>query len=68
LDGNQELKYFAGMLEACTVETIEDDKMTKDLTILKLGTSKVPRNSYLNTEEFIDAVSDTLNRYVTIQK
>jgi isocitrate dehydrogenase len=41
--------------------------MTKDLAIIKLGTSKVPRSSYLNTEEFIDAVATTINKYVRIE-
>jgi len=31
--------------------------MTKDLAISKLGTNDVPRSSYLNTAEFIDAVA-----------
>jgi len=41
--------------------------MTKDLAIIKMGTSSVPRSSYLNTEEFIDAVATTLSKYVKIK-
>jgi isocitrate dehydrogenase len=41
------------------VGTVEGAKMTKDLAILLHG-SKVSREHYLNTEEFIDAVRNEL--------
>ncbi len=44
---------------AAVVETIEAGKMTKDLAICIHG-SKLPPNSYLNTEPFMDAIADTL--------
>ena len=34
--------------------------MTKDLAILVKNTMQVPREAYLNTFEFIDAVAATL--------
>ena len=34
LDGNQELMAFADKLEAATIKTIEDGKMTKDLALI----------------------------------
>jgi hypothetical protein len=34
--------------------------MTKDLAICVLGTNKVPRDSYLNTLDFIKAVNKRL--------
>ena len=36
--------------------------MTKDLAICVKGTMQVPRESYLNTFEFIDAVAETLGK------
>ncbi|XP_047311821.1 isocitrate dehydrogenase [NADP] isoform X2 [Impatiens glandulifera] len=60
LDNNERLLDFAHKLEAGCVETVESGKMTKDLALLIHG-SKVSRESYLNTEEFIDAVAENLN-------
>ena len=37
LDGNSELKKFALTLEKACVETIEEGKMTKDLSICIYG-------------------------------
>lgn len=34
--------------------------MTKDLAISVAGSFKVPRDSYLNTEDFIDKVAENL--------
>ncbi|KAH8958866.1 hypothetical protein BDL97_06G049600 [Sphagnum fallax] len=59
LDGNRRLQDFAKKLEEATVGTVEGAKMTKDLAILLHG-SKVSREHYLNTEEFIDAVRNEL--------
>ncbi|KAL0395704.1 UNVERIFIED_CONTAM: Isocitrate dehydrogenase [NADP], chloroplastic/mitochondrial [Sesamum calycinum] len=59
LDGNEKLLDFAQKLEAACIETVESGKMTKDLAILIHG-PKVPREFYLNTEEFIDAVAQNL--------
>ncbi|CAN0904244.1 Isocitrate dehydrogenase [NADP], chloroplastic/mitochondrial [Linum grandiflorum] len=59
LDKNEKLLEFVEKLEASCVETVESGKMTKDLAILVHG-SKVSRELYLNTEEFIDAVAENL--------
>ncbi|XP_075493413.1 isocitrate dehydrogenase [NADP]-like isoform X2 [Primulina tabacum] len=60
LDGNEKLLDFAHKLEAACIETVESGKMTKDLAILTHG-PKVSRDMYLNTEEFIDAVAQSLS-------
>jgi isocitrate dehydrogenase len=36
--------------------------MTKDLAICVHGTNDVPRTSYLNTFEFMDAIAANLNK------
>ncbi|MCO5576310.1 hypothetical protein L7F22_030119 [Adiantum nelumboides] len=59
LDGNERLLDFALKLEAACVETVESERMTKDLAILSHG-SKVTRDQYLSTEEFLDAVLEAL--------
>ncbi|KAL3526403.1 hypothetical protein ACH5RR_011059 [Cinchona calisaya] len=48
---------------AACIETVESGKMTKDLAILIHG-PKVSREYYLNTEDFIDAVAQNLERKV----
>ena len=60
LDNNDALKTFCETMEASIIQTIEEGKMTKDLAICVKGTMQVPRESYLNTFEFIDAVAATL--------
>ncbi|CAN1853251.1 Isocitrate dehydrogenase [NADP], chloroplastic/mitochondrial [Linum perenne] len=59
LDKNERLLDFVQKLEASCIETVESGKMTKDLAILVHG-SKVSREFYMNTEEFIDAVAQNL--------
>jgi isocitrate dehydrogenase len=53
------LSNFVHNLEEACIETVESGKMTKDLAILRHG-SKVSREYYLNTEEFIDFVAENL--------
>jgi len=62
LDNNTELEHFCNALESTIVETIESGSMTKDLAILVHNTNNVPRNQYLNTEEFIDKVAENLRK------
>jgi isocitrate dehydrogenase len=57
LDENAALKKFAETLEATTVATIEQGKMTKDLAVL-VG----PDQSWLSTEGFLDAVDANLRK------
>ncbi|GAB6120154.1 isocitrate dehydrogenase (NADP(+)) [Dysgonomonas termitidis] len=59
LDGNQPLIDFANKLEETCVEVVEQGKMTKDLAMLVYG-DKIERSNYLNTEDFLDAVSQGL--------
>jgi len=56
LDGNQRLCDYADQLEKSVVDTVEGGQYTKDLAITILGTNTVPRDSYLTTEGFLDAV------------
>jgi isocitrate dehydrogenase len=60
LDDNKELHDFCNHLEAAVVETIEKGGMTKDLAILVHNTNNVQRDTYLNTEQFIDKVAEGL--------
>lgn len=59
LDDNAKLLDFTEKLEAACVGTVESGKMTKDLALIIHG-SKLSRDTYLNTEEFIDAVAAEL--------
>jgi len=47
-------------IEKATIDTVESGKMTKDLAILVEGKSVPPRDTWLNTFEFIDAVAADL--------
>nr|GMD54638.1 isocitrate dehydrogenase [NADP] [Ipomoea batatas] len=59
LDNNDRLLDFTVKLEAACIGAVESGKMTKDLALIIHG-SKLSRDQYLNTEEFIDAVADEL--------
>ncbi|KAF6134994.1 hypothetical protein GIB67_014043 [Kingdonia uniflora] len=59
LDKHEKLFDFVNKLETACVETVETGKMTKDLALLIHG-SKVKREAYLSTEEFIDTVAQNL--------
>ncbi|KAJ6396596.1 hypothetical protein OIU77_021596 [Salix suchowensis] len=65
LDDNAKLLDFTEKLEAACVGAVESGKMTKDLALLIHG-SKVSREHYLNTEEFIDAVAEELKARLSI--
>jgi len=64
LDGNAELDKFCNDLEATVIETIEGGAMTKDLAILVHNTMNVKRDTYLNTEEFIERVAQNYRKKV----
>ena len=55
LDENEKLKLFCDDLEQTIIETVQSGKMTKDLAIL-IG----PEQKWLNTLEFLDAISKNL--------
>ncbi|HEY9561662.1 MAG TPA: isocitrate dehydrogenase (NADP(+)) [Anseongella sp.] len=61
LDNNQALINFCETLERVCVETVESGKMTKDLAVCIHG-SKVTRDQYLNTEEFLIAIDENLKK------
>ncbi len=60
LDGNAALSQFADKLEAATIKTIEDGKMTKDLAIM----TTLENPTVLNSEDFIKAVRATLEESI----
>lgn len=62
LDSNAALAEFCADLEAAVIETIESGKMTKDLAICVHSTTKVSPDQYLNTEAFMNAISDTFQQ------
>merc|ERR1712183_1204738 len=62
LDGNQRLVDFANTMESTIVSTVEGGQYTKDLAITIQGTNNVARESYLNTEEFLDAVKSNFDK------
>src|SRR5690554_944194 len=61
LDGNQPLIDFCEKLEEVCVETVEGGEMTKDLALLVHG-SEAPRDSYLTTNEFLNALKRNLEK------
>ena len=56
LDGISELVDFADKLEAASIKTIEDGKMTKDLALI----TTIPNPVVLNSLDFIKAIRSTL--------
>jgi len=62
LDNNAALKTWCETLERVIIETVENGQMTKDLAICVAGSMNVPRSSYLNTFEFMDAIANNLNK------
>jgi isocitrate dehydrogenase len=57
LDDNEALAKFAATLEKVTVDTIEEGKMTKDLSLL-VG----PDQPWLSTIGFLDAIDQNLQK------
>ena len=62
LDSNQDLIKFADALEAVCIETVEEDKMTKDLAVCIHGNKVNHGEHYLYTEEFLDAIDANLKK------
>lgn len=62
LDKNQGLTDFCNTLEKTIIDTVEGGVYTKDLAISVLGKNDVPRDSYVNTEDFISAVAKNLDK------
>ncbi|NDV94692.1 isocitrate dehydrogenase (NADP(+)) [Dysgonomonas sp. 521] len=59
LDENWALVNFSRTLEEVCIETVEKDKMTKDLALLIHG-GTTHRGDYLNTEDFLDEIAKGL--------
>ena len=57
LDNNDALAGFAKTLEEVCVKTVESGKMTKDLALLI-----APDAPYLNTQAFLDAIDENLQK------
>lgn len=55
LDGNVRLQDWADAMEKAVIDTVEGGQYTKDLAITIQHTNNVARESYLTTEDFIDA-------------
>lgn len=64
LDNNQELITFCEKLEQVCIATVESGKMTKDLALLVKG-DEMTREDYLNTQAFLDAIRENLNKELT---
>lgn len=62
LDNTPELAKFAHALEKACIDCIESGKMTKDLAISVHGQKNLKENMYLNTEDFLLAISETLEK------
>ncbi|HXB44042.1 MAG TPA: isocitrate dehydrogenase (NADP(+)) [Puia sp.] len=65
LDGNVALIDFAEALEAVCIEVVESGRMTKDLAVCVHGNNVAHGDHYLYTEEFLDAIDESLRKKVT---
>ncbi len=57
LDNNSDLAAFTKTLEEVCIKTVESGKMTKDLALLI-----APDAPYLNTQAFLDAIDENLQK------
>jgi isocitrate dehydrogenase len=64
LDGNVALIDFAEALEAVCIEVVESGRMTKDLAVCVHGNNVAHGEHYLYTEEFLDAIDESLRKKV----
>jgi isocitrate dehydrogenase len=64
LDGNQPLIQFCENLEKVCIETVESGKMTKDLAVCLHGNKVTAGKDYLNTEDFLDAIDQNLQKKI----
>ncbi|CAF0751350.1 unnamed protein product [Adineta ricciae] len=62
LDGNEELQRWCRLLEESCIETVDSQKITKDLAICIHGLKDVKEGMYLNTKDFITEVKKTLDK------
>ena len=59
IDRTEDLIDFAKKIEEAAVETVESGIMTGDLFLVA---EKSPDNKKVNTQEFIDAIAERLDR------
>lgn len=62
LDNNPELARFAQLLEKACVDVVDSGKMTKDLAICVYGMKQTKEGMYLNTMDFLNAISEDLSK------
>lgn len=62
LDDTPELAKFAVALEQACIDCVESGKMTKDLAACIHGLPNVKEGMYLNTEDFLQAIAEQLER------
>ncbi|XP_055678499.1 isocitrate dehydrogenase [NADP], mitochondrial-like [Lutzomyia longipalpis] len=62
LDGTPDLAKFAKALEQSCVDCVESGKMTKDLAGCIHGLPNVKEGMYLNTEDFLAAIAEQLEK------
>jgi NADP-dependent isocitrate dehydrogenase len=62
LDSNPELARFAQLLEKACVDVVDSGKMTKDLAICVYGMKQTKEGMYLNTMDFLNAISEDLSK------
>ncbi|XP_054751971.1 isocitrate dehydrogenase [NADP], mitochondrial-like [Lytechinus pictus] len=62
LDGNDDLRRFCTTLEKVCVDTVDSGKMTKDLAGCIYGLKNVKPEHYLNTMDFLNAISENLDK------
>lgn len=65
LDNNPELQRFALLLEKACVDVVDSGRMTKDLAGCIHGIKNVKEGMYLNTMDFLQAISDDLSKKMT---
>jgi isocitrate dehydrogenase len=56
---------FALNLEQACVECVDSGKMTKDLAGCIHGLPNIKEGMYLNTDDFLEAIAEQLNRKVS---
>jgi len=62
LDNNEPLKKYAELLEQTVIKALEDGVLTKDLAIIVANNNNPPKNSYVNTGDFIDKIAERLEK------
>jgi isocitrate dehydrogenase len=63
LDGTPQVADFAETLEQVVIDTVEGGSMTKDLAML-VG----PEQAWLDTESFMNALDEELNRQLSVKR